>query len=180
MENTNKTFIKGIDHIGINVPNIDTATIFLQKAFGAEVIYESYSKEKPPLQFQSDDAISLNSEPNATLYSCRMIKIGNGINIELFEIYVDGQRESVKTSDLGIQHFAVYTDNISESLKKFESAGGKVLSPPKSLIFPSEAGEKNFFCYGVTPWGSSVEFITYPDGMPYEAHTNIRRWKGGA
>ena len=179
MENMNKTTIAGIDHIGINVPDIDAATLFLQDAFGAEVMYESYSKEKPPLVVEDADATTLNMAQRSELHSCRMIKIGKGINIELFEIHVNGQRESVRSSDLGLQHFAVYTDDISGSLQRFTSAGGKVLSEPKPLLFPLETGEKNFFCYGITPWGSTVEFITYPEGMPYEDQTSFRRWKAG-
>ncbi|MCC8408259.1 VOC family protein [Mucilaginibacter sp. UR6-1] len=171
--------ISGIDHIGINVPDIDTATLFLQDAFGAEVLYESYSKEKQALVVEDADATTLNMAQRSELHSCRMIKIGNGINIELFEIHVNGQREPLRSSDLGLQHFAVYTDDISVSLQSFTSAGGKVLSEPKPLLFPLETGEKNFFCYGITPWGSTVEFITYPEGMPYENQTSLRRWKAG-
>ena len=32
--------IRGIDHIGITVPDIDAATKFLVEALGAEMIYE--------------------------------------------------------------------------------------------------------------------------------------------
>jgi|GEM_PF-3440557 len=170
--------IVGIDHIGINVPDIDIASIFLQQAFDAQILYESYSKKQLPLAFEGNEA-TLNMSPKTKLYACRMIKIGSGPNIELFEVQVNGQREAVKSSDLGIQHFAIYTDNMMESLEKFSKAGGKVLSEPNRLLFPSEAGDKNFFCYGITPWGTSVEFITYPDGMPYETQTNLRRFKGG-
>jgi len=101
-----------IDHIGINVPDIETATVFLQQAFDAKIIYESYSKEQPPLEFEGNET-SLNLSPKTKLHACRMIKIGNGPDIELFEVHVNGQREAVKSSDLGIQHFAIYTDNIS-------------------------------------------------------------------
>ena len=170
--------VAGIDHIGINVPDIDSATIFLQQAFDAVVIYESYSKEQSPLEFDGNEAI-LNLSPHTKLYACRMIKIGRGPNIELFEVQVSGQRDAVRSSDLGIQHFAIYTEDMTASLEKFSKAGGKVLSEPNRLLFPLEAGDKNFFCYGVTPWGTSVEFLTYPDGMPYESQTNIRRFKGG-
>lgn len=168
----------GIDHIGINVPDIDTATIFLEQAFDAKIIYESYSKEQPPLDFDGNEN-SLNLSPQTKLYACRMIKIGNGPDIELFEVHVNGQRQAVKSSDLGIQHFAIYTDNMIASLEKFSNAGGKILSEPNRLLFPLEAGDKNFFCYGVTPWGTSVEFLTYPDGMPYETETKLRRFNGG-
>lgn len=170
--------IAGIDHIGINVPDIDSASIFLKQALDAVIMYESYSKKLSPLEFDGNEA-DLNLSPQTRLYACRMIKIGNGPDIELFEVHVNGQREAVMSSDLGVQHFAIYTYDMISSLEKFSKAGGKILSDPNPLLFPLEAGEKNYFCYGITPWGTSVEFITYPDGMPYEAQTNLRRFKGG-
>ena len=39
-----KTTMRGIDHIGVAVPDIEAATTFLVEAFGAEVIYQSVSK----------------------------------------------------------------------------------------------------------------------------------------
>lgn len=173
-----KSFTTGIDHIGINVPNIDDATFFLQDAFDAEIIYESYSKKQPPLGLDGIES-TLNVKEGTKIHACRMIKIGHGPNIELFEVHVNGQREAIKASDLGIQHFALYSDNISKAIEQFERAGGKILSDPSPILFPMEKGEHNFFCYGVTPWGTSVEFITYPGGMPYEEHTDLRRWKAG-
>jgi catechol 2,3-dioxygenase-like lactoylglutathione lyase family enzyme len=170
--------IVGIDHIGINVPDIHSATTFLQQAFGAEVIYESYSKTQPPLELTGIED-TLNVAKGTSIYSCRMIKIGEGPNIELFEVHVEGQRAAIQSSDLGLQHFAIYTDNIQASIGRFASAGGRILSDPNPILFPLEKGDNNYFCYGVTPWGTSVEFITYPDGMPYEAGTILRRWKGG-
>ncbi|MFD2286203.1 nuclear transport factor 2 family protein [Pedobacter petrophilus] len=176
--NVKNNITVGIDHIGINVPDIESASSFLQQAFDAEILYESYSKQQPPLEFDGNEA-NLNLSPQTKLFACRMIKIGSGPDIELFEVHVNGQREAVKSSDLGIQHFAIYTEDIKSSLEKFSKAGGKLLSDPDRLLFPLETGEKNFFCYGVTPWGTSVEFITYPDGMPYEKQTNLRRFKAG-
>jgi catechol 2,3-dioxygenase-like lactoylglutathione lyase family enzyme len=170
--------ISGIDHIGINVPDIDSATTFLQQAFGAKVIYESYSKQQPPLKLAGVEE-TLNVAKGTEIHACRMIKIGNGPTIELFEVHVDGQRQAIKSSDLGLQHFCVYADNIADSIERFAAAGGKMLSAPSAILFPLEKGDRNFFCYGVMPWGTSVEFITYPNGMPYEANTKLRRWKGG-
>ena len=175
---TKESVIAGIDHIGINVPDIDAATIFLQEAFSAQVIYESYSKQQPPLDLAGIED-TLNVAKGTKIHACRMIEIGYGPTIELFEVHVDGQREAVKSSDLGLQHFCVYTDDIISAIDQFTKAGGKMLSDPNPILFPLEKGDNNYFCYGVTPWGTSVEFITYPDGMPYEAGTKLRRWKAG-
>ncbi|MCK0190282.1 hypothetical protein MWU84_09925 [Arenibacter sp. F20364] len=150
------------------MPDIDSATVFLQEAFDAKIIYESYSRELTPLEASDELASALKLAQKAALYSCRMIKIGSGVRIELFEIHVDGQRQPIKSSDLGLIQFASYTNYMDEAIQKFEVAGGKMLSGPNPFLFPAEKGDKNFFCYGLTPWGTTIEFITYPDGVPYE------------
>ena len=40
-----------------------------------------------------------------------------------------------------------------------------------------EAGEGNRFIYARTPWGLTVELISYPDPMAYERHGGARRWR---
>lgn len=39
-------FIRGIDHIGITVPDMEEATEFLHNAFGAKVAYDSKKPEE--------------------------------------------------------------------------------------------------------------------------------------
>ena len=46
------------------------------------------------------------------------------------------------------------------------------------IIF-TEQGDGNTFCYGVTPWGMNIEFISYPGEMGYEKDTPLRRWSRG-
>ncbi|MET3980285.1 catechol 2,3-dioxygenase-like lactoylglutathione lyase family enzyme [Mucilaginibacter sp. UYP25] len=135
-----------MDHIGINVPEIDFATKFLQEAFGAEVIYESYSKQQPPLNLSGIES-TLNVAQGTKIYACRMIKIGYEPIIELFEIHVDGQRNAIMSSDLGLQHLSLYTDDIFQSIQQFELAGGKMLSAPNPILFLMEKGNLNYFCY---------------------------------
>lgn len=52
-----------------------------------------------------------------------------------------------------------------------------MFTAPQPLMFPTEVGENNFFCYGRTPWGSVIELISLPSKLPYEDHTSLRRWK---
>ncbi|MBT2885683.1 glyoxalase, partial [Streptomyces sp. McG5] len=41
----------------------------------------------------------------------------------------------------------------------------------------AEAGPANRFAYLRTPWGSTLELVTYPDPQPYEEKTARRRWR---
>ncbi|MDZ7322570.1 VOC family protein [Kosakonia sacchari] len=168
--------IRGIDHIGITVPDIEEATRFLIDALGAELIYQAVSPEDEDLDNEAQQK-TLRLVPGTTITSIRMLKLQDGPGIELFEMHGPEQREPLRASDFGLQHFAVYSDDIGAALKRFNTAGGEVFTTPQPLGFPMEEGAGNCFCYGRTPWGSIVEFITWPTPMPYEQETTLRRWK---
>ncbi|MGP3590323.1 VOC family protein [Vagococcus sp. WN89Y] len=168
--------IRGIDHIGITVPDIKAATRFLIEALGAELIYQSVAPDEKDLDNESQQK-TLRLVPGTVIKAIRMLKLHHGPGIELFEMQGPDQREPLRASDFGLQHFAVYTDDIAAALQQFKEAGGEVFTAPQPLGFPTEKGEGNQFCYGRTPWGTIVEFITWPSPMPYEQDTSLRRWK---
>lgn len=167
--------IRGMDHIGITVPDIKEATTFLCAALGAELLYESVS----PGQEIDQDAQqhTLRLADGTQVKAVRMLKLHNGPGIELFEMQGPDQDRPPRASDYGLQHFAVYTDDIEQATQRFKEAGGKMFTEPKPLTFPTEYGDGNQFCYGSTPWGGIIEFISRPTPMPYEKDTASRRWK---
>lgn len=171
-----KESIRGIDHIGITVPDIDAATDFLRAALGAELIYESVglNDESPDEEAQQK---TLRLTPGTVVQAVRMLKLHHGPGIELFQMCGPSQREPLRANDYGLQHFAVYCDDINAALDRFSTAGGEVFTQPQPLGFPTEKGAGNAFCYGRAPWGTIIEFITTPSPMPYEQQTPLRRWK---
>jgi catechol 2,3-dioxygenase-like lactoylglutathione lyase family enzyme len=167
--------VRGIEHFGITVPDIDAATEFLVEAIGAEVIYESYPKSRPPLEGEELEQ-ALNLAQGMKIVSVRVLKVEHGPGIELFEMHASEQREPSHPSDFGLQHFVIYAADIDASATRFENVGGTILNRPAPLIFPPEIGDKNMYCYGRTLWGMIVEFVTYVC-MPYEKDTTLRRWR---
>ena len=176
-----KQTIRGIDHLGIYVPDMEAATRFFQEAFGARIIYISLTTSDPALDL---DAAGLGEKlgiaPKSVMKAQRFIDLGKGPDLELFEIQAPNQKESIGTSDFGINHFAVYADDIEAAVTRFEQAGGRMLFRPSPIGFPTEQGEGVQHCYGATPWGMTIEFMTYPGEMGYESTTQLRRWSRGS
>ena len=158
------------------MPDIEQATRFFVQAFDAELIYESKSLSDLPVGGKEAEK-ALNLAPGTRAISVRMLRLRYGPGLELFQMEGSEQREPARPSDYGLQHFAIYVDDMSAAFTQVEAAGGVMFSAPQSILSPVEAGEGNLFCYGRTPWGSVVELITYPSPMPYEKQTPLRRWK---
>lgn len=174
--NYQKTEVRAIDHIGITVPEIETAAKFLEEAFGATAIYDNIIPSDPP-QSGAEAEATLGFAKGSAIVHMRMMRIGDGACIELFEMKVPGNvKKDIIPSDIGLQHFAVYTEDIMVTKDKFEKAGGRLLKGPNEML-GREGGEGNQFMYGVTPWGTFVELITYPSELAIEKKTPLRCWK---
>src|SRR3712207_9078324 len=73
-----------------------------------------------------------------------------------------------------IQHLAVYVDDLDAATEHLRRHGVSLMSGPNPLPGP-EAGEGNRFIYARTPWGLTVELISYPAPMAYEQRASPRR-----
>ncbi|GAA1198209.1 VOC family protein [Streptomyces hebeiensis] len=165
---------RGIDHVGVTVPDLDAATTFFAHVLGAEPLYDTLPRGQGP---RSGPALERRTGvPGGTRQiAVRMLRLRDGPGLELFEFDGPRQGAAVVPSDLGWQHVACYVDDLDAALQAVESAGGTILDEPAELPGP-ESGPNNLFAYCRTPWGSTLELLTYPDPQPYEDDTELRRW----
>jgi catechol 2,3-dioxygenase-like lactoylglutathione lyase family enzyme len=166
---------RGIDHIGITVPDLDAASKFFQDAFDAVPLYDNIPRSQGPMAGPAAEKL-LDLAPGTSLATMRMMKLAHGPGLELFEMRGPVQQQPARPSDFGVQHFAVYVDDIPESLRRFTAAGGEILSGPSEML-GLEKGEGNAFVYARAPWGTVIELLTTPGPEEYERTTKLRRWK---
>ena len=164
--------VRAIEHVGITVPDMEAATSFFAEAFGAEAIYDMLDE---PLAGPAVEA-GLGIPSGAVITAIRMLRLGNGPNIELFSYSGTDQRDPVRPSDYGLQHICIYVDEIDAAARRLEGAGGRLLSAPGELP-GGDAGEGNRYVYARTPWGTTIELVTYPSPQAYESRTHLRRWR---
>ena len=73
--------IRGTDHVGVTVPDMDQATAFFTDVLGCQLAFTAGP-------FKSDDdwmQVHLNVDQKAEISSLRMLRCTSGSNIELFE-----------------------------------------------------------------------------------------------
>ena len=169
--------VRAIDHIGMTVPNIEEATRFFVDAFDAQVIFAMDThRNTADKAVLAQEQAKLGTRETARWTRTLVLRLGEGPSIELFE-YEDENRLGPPTpSDLGIQHFGVYVDDIELARDRVVAAGGRSLDGP-TLLPDLESGDGNQWLYTVAPWGGIIELVSYPSPQKYEEHTDVRRWR---
>lgn len=170
-----KPTTRGIDHVGLTVPDIRAAETFLIDGLGAEFIYEMLSARDPPLAGPEVEKL-VRLPSGAQINAIRMYKMGVGPGIELFQYTTVDQQMPARGCDLGWQHVALYVDDIEAAAARAVAAGALRLNAAWSLM-NAESGEGNAFCFLSMPFGGLLELITYPSAQLYETATANRRWK---
>jgi catechol 2,3-dioxygenase-like lactoylglutathione lyase family enzyme len=165
---------RGIDHVAMTVPNLEDASRFLEKALGAKPIYDDLKRSQPPLKGELVER-NLDLAAGTSLVAMRMLQVANGPGIELFEVQSPHQQPPARPSDLGLQHFGVYVDDVDAAAARFVAAGGQLVAAPAPTI-GVEAGPGNAYCYVKAPWGTVIELIAHPSPGAYEQETPLRRW----
>lgn len=164
--------MRGHDHTGITVPDMNQAVTFFTDILGCQKImaFGPFSDDKGTFM---KDVLDVN--PRAVITQISLIRCGFGSNIELFSYQSpDQQVVQPKNSDIGGYHIAIYVDDIKAADKYLKSKGVFTLFGPIPITQGPAAGQS--ILYFKAPWGLQMEAITYPDGMAYEKDAPVKLW----
>ena len=165
--------LRGGDHVGITVPDMEQAHNFLVDVLGCDYVYSL------PEMRHDDDwmADHLNVDPRAAVREIRFYRCGSGLNFEVFE-YEPGpdQRPQPRNSDLGGHHVALYVDDMDTAVAYLRAKGVRLLAGPVASRNAS-AGQR--WQYFLSPWGMQFELVSYPGGKAYERDAAVRLWHPG-
>jgi catechol 2,3-dioxygenase-like lactoylglutathione lyase family enzyme len=162
----------GIDHVGITVPDVAAAARWVEDLLGAinPLTFGPFSDPTGDFMEQLVDV-----HPRTVLEQIRMVRIGNGPGVELFQYQApDQDRTFRKNSDWGGHHVAFYVRHIDKAVQYLEEKGAQKRFGPFAVTAGPAAGQTiNYF---QTPFGTDIELISYPHGMAYEATAAIPLW----
>jgi len=162
----------GIDHIGITVPDVVTATTWLDRNLGGlnPLTFGPFSDPTGDLMQQLVDV-----DPRAVIDQIRMVRLGDGPSVELFQYEApDQDRTFRRNSDIGGHHIALYVDSIDAAVRHLQDeVGTKRLGPFAVTDGPAAGQSINYFG---TPFGTDIELISYPHGMAYERTASTLLW----
>ena len=164
--------MRGHDHTGITVPDMNQAVTFFTDIMGCQkaMSFGPFADDKGT--FMQD---LLGVDPKAVIEKITMVRCGFGSNIELFKYTAPDQRElKQKNSDIGAFHIAFYVDDIKAAKEFLDSKGVATRFGPMHVDQGPAAGQT--ILYFQAPWGLQFEAISYPGGMAYEKDAKTVLW----
>jgi catechol 2,3-dioxygenase-like lactoylglutathione lyase family enzyme len=171
-EQTTVPGLLGIDHVGITVPNLAEAAAWFENVLGGinPLTFGPFSDPTGDFMHQLVDV-----DPRAVVNQIRVIRIGNGPGVELFDYTAPDQDHTFRrNSDWGGHHIAFYVRRIDKAVEFLQSKGAQKRFGPFAVTGGPAAGQTiNYF---QTPFGTDIELISYPHGMAYQATAPIPLW----
>ena len=156
--------VRGINHIGITVPDLAQAESFFTDVMGCEkaTSFGPFMDDKGT--FMED---LLDVDPRAVVEEITLMRCGFGSNIELFKYTAPDQKTvTARNSDIGGHHIAFYVDDIDAVAADLKAKGIRTLMGPLPVSEGPAAGQS--IIYFFAPWGLQLEAISFPKGMAYE------------
>lgn len=168
--------IRGVNHIGLTVPDLDQAETFFTEVLGCERAMAFGPFRDDEGTFMQD---LLGVDPRAEVNQIRMLRCGFGSNIELFSYDAPDQATiRQRNSDIGAYHIAFYVDDIDAAAASLREAGIQTNMGPLPVSDGPAAGQS--ILYFSAPWGLQFEAISFPQGMAYEREGGPILWSNTA
>ena len=163
--------LRGTDHIGFTVPDLDEAVDFFVNVIGCEPFYDL-----GPFQFDDDwMERQLNVHPRTVMRRLKFLRCKHGSNFEIFEYEAPDQNTAQpKNSDVGGHHLAFYVDDMDAAIAYLKEKGVRILGEPVVRTEGPSAGQT--WVYFLAPWGMQLELVSFPGGKGYEKDTAKRLW----
>lgn len=162
--------LRGTDHVGFTVPDLDQADDFFVRIIGCERVYALGP-------FVRDDdwmAEHLGVHPRTVMRRLNFYRCRYGTNFEVFQYEAaDGQAPQPRNSDIGGHHLAFYVDDLDQAIAYLQSEGIEVMGQPTAS---ANASEGQHWVYFRSPWGMQFELVSFPHGKAYEKDAPVLLW----
>lgn len=164
--------MRGVDHIGVTVPDIKKAITFFEDVLGckAHLTFGPFRDDKGDFMKNL-----LSVHPRAVIEQITLVRCGNGSSIELLQYSAPDQKTTrPRNSDHAGHHIAFYVDDINAAVAFLKQKGVKTFFGPLPVKKGPAAGQS--IIYFLAPWGLQMELISYPKGMAYEKTSKGKLW----
>jgi catechol 2,3-dioxygenase-like lactoylglutathione lyase family enzyme len=163
--------LRGIEHVGLTVPDMDAAVRFFVDILGCEDCFRLGP-------FAADDdwmSRQVGVDARARIPEIRLLRCHHGANLELFRFEAPGQSHVMpRNSDLGGHHLAFYVDDMPTAIAYLRANDITVMGEPVVMTEGPSAGQS--WVYFLSPWGLQLELVSTPHGIAFD-QTGRSLWR---
>ena len=144
-----------LDHVGINVPDLEKAVAFFVEAFGATVVFRLDRIRDP----EGESMRRIGAHQKAE-FEAVMLDLSGG-RLELLQWWSDrAQPRQPAAVDAGASHVAIQTSSIHATLETLRQMHGvEVIGEPVTFSEGATPGLSNAFVRA--PWGTVIELVDW-------------------
>lgn len=144
-----------LDHIGLNVPDLEQAVNFFTEAFGATTVFRLGR-----INDLEGGSMERLGAPREAAFELVMLQLGTG-RLELLRWWNPNQADRApQSSDIGACHVAVQVSDVAATLESLRAREGvQVLGEPVTFDTGATSGLTNAFV--TTPWGTLIELVNW-------------------
>lgn len=164
--------VLGMQHIGLTVPDLGQAVEFFQTVFGA-------------VECLSTGLIDVDDEfmrrrlgvpGNCRITDIKVLRIGNGTNLELFAYQGDLEADAPlkRNSQPGGFHLAFQVEDCHAAADRLRVVGVEVMDGPTYVDAGSMEGLT--WCYLKAPWGQFLEIVSMDGPLGAERAGRPAQW----
>ena len=138
--------IKGMNHTGLVVNNLDQSINFYRDVIGLEVIGYKERDGGPISEVVGYEYVHIKAA---------ILDLGSSIFLELIE-YIKPEAESRPSQEravIGASHIGFVVENIKDTAEEMAEKGARILNSPAAII------PGRFSCYLQDPDGNWLEFV---------------------
>ena len=150
--------LRGIEHVGLTVPDLEQAVAFFVDVIGCEFILADGPFENDPDTMRDRLGVPQDASFRYCFLRCRQ-----GPNLEIFEYRAQDQATTPpRNSDVGGHHLAFHVDDFEAAVAHLDAHGAEVMRPVSYI--GSGPAKGSHWVYFRSPWGLQLELCSYPGG----------------
>ena len=143
-----------------------------KRSIRRKIAYDALTYEDEPREGAEVERM-LGLSKGARIVRQRTIVIGNGPNIEMFEVESNNQKAPLKLEDLGFNHISLMVDDIEDVLEDAKRAGAEPLSETHdNSTYEDSEGSKSV--YVKAPFNALIELQAIPNGYYYPEDSEVK------
>lgn len=158
--------LRAVDHVGLTVPDLDSAIAFFERVLGAALVYRDGPLVWPD---QAD-----TSRP--TIAGTAMLRFGPVTNVELIAFSDGSAGAAPALSAPGGHHLGLIVDDLDRSLLELvREPGVRALGIPRTIPGDRPQGGTRY-AFVSTPWGLKLELLELPASSLSRANATVPRY----